>query len=149
MPGMAAADREADEGGRLNPHIPEWIDSELWNWSRWLWSGDWPHPIPPNVAASAEGRFIDPSDLYREPRKPYIMPNRERAEVVQEAWQNRMSERERLVIAAEYPRRHLDGRLRYGRAGVARRMRISLAMYETALRRAVRQVERAFGEERG
>lgn len=127
----------------VNAHIPEWIDAELDNWARWLHSGDGPLPMAASIG-SAEGRYIDPSDLYREPRKPYIEPNRERAEVVERAYRERMSKREQSVIAAEYPRRHLDGRARYGRLGVARRMRITLDMYETALRRAVRQVEREF-----
>ena len=124
--------------------IAEWIDHELRNWSRWAWSGEWPHPLPQTHAASAEGRYLPPSDL-GDPAPPKApKPLHERAQLVQTVYDQRMSQRERFVIAAEYPRKYVSGRHLYGRAGAARRLRISLAMYEAALRTGARLVGEAF-----
>lgn len=132
---------------RAGPLIPQWVDAELWNWSRWCWSGEWPHPLPPATCASAEGRYISPSDLGDEDQPPpRIRPVVERARIVQQVFDERLARLERFVLAAEYPRRNVSGRAEYGRTGAARRLRIGLAMYETSLGIAVRQVERAFEE---
>lgn len=124
--------------------IVDWLHAELVNWSQWSWSGELPHPLPKGRAASAEGHYLAPSDLGDEPEQPRLRPNVERARIVERVYQTRLSNRERFVLAAEYPRRIVSGRVAYGRAGAARRMRISLAQYEGALRVAARQVELEF-----
>lgn len=124
--------------------IERWVHEELVNWARWCWSGSWPHPVRPGRAASAEGRFVAPSDLGDESGEPHIRPHSGRARIVQRVYERQLTERQRRVLASEYPRRHLSGRVRYGRAGAARKLHLSTAMYETALRQAARQVQEAF-----
>lgn len=121
-----------------------WLHAELVNWSIWSWTGELPHPLPKARAASAEGAFLSPSNLGDEPEEPRLRPHHDRACVVERVYRTRLTERERFVLAAEYPRRFVSGRFHYGRAGAARRLRISLSMYEEALAGAARQVEREF-----
>lgn len=124
--------------------LPDWLHSELMNWATWAWSGEYPHPLPKRFAMSAEGHYLSPSDLGDEPEQPRLRPNVERARLVEMVYQQRLTDRERFVLAAEYPRRYVTGRAKHGRGFAARRLKISLVQYEESLRIAARQVERVF-----
>lgn len=121
--------------------IADWIDAELRNWARWCRSGPWPHPIPPDHAASAEGHYIAPSDLGEpeEPRPP--KPNRERAEIVHRVFMERLTQTERWALIHRYVRR-TEERV------TLRRMRVSRDVHETTLRNAANKVGEAFREDR-
>ncbi|MCL4822582.1 MAG: hypothetical protein KJZ57_00060 [Anaerolineales bacterium] len=122
--------------------IADWIDAELRNWSAWCWSGAWPHPIPPDHCRSIEHQWIDPSDLYREAPEPRpIAPNRQRAEIVDRVFMERLTQTERWALIHRYVRR-TEERI------TLRRMRVSRDVYETTLRNAARKVGEAFRESR-
>lgn len=118
-----------------------WIDDELRNWARWCRSGPWPHPIPPDHAASAEGHYIAPSDLGEpeEPRPP--KPNRERAEIVHRVYMDLLTTRERWTLVYRYVKPTAE-RI------VLRRLRITARDYDVALMAAARCVGEAFRERR-
>lgn len=120
--------------------IDRWIEDELWNWARWCWSGAWPHPLPPDHAASAEGRFVAPPEWgenaeAEQPRAP--APNRERAEIVHRVFRERLTQTERWALIHRYVRR-TEERI------TLRRMRVSRDVYETTLLSAARKVGEAF-----
>lgn len=119
--------------------IADWIDAELRNWARWCWSGAWPHPIPPDHAASAEGKYIAPSDLGEpdEPRPP--KPNHERAELVHRVFMDRLTQTERWALIHRYVRRTEE-------PIALRRMKVSRDVFETTLVNAARKVGEAFRE---
>ncbi len=123
--------------------IPEWVEHEIHNWARWCWSGPWPHPLPPTHCTSAERYYRAPSDLgeAETPPPPPYVPN---AEIVQQAYVA-MLKQEQHVMKAEYIQPWDSGRARYGKVGAARRLRMSLATYETILRSGCFRIERAFG----
>lgn len=127
--------------------VPDFAHVELVNWSRASWMGAWPHPLPRTQCGSAEGDFSSEWHLLGEPDdepKP-IPPNRRNAETVQAVWLAMpIGSLPRLVLKAEYPGRDNSGRREGGRDLAARRMEISLAQYEEALRYAVSRVEAAF-----
>ena len=120
--------------------IADWIDAEFRNWARWCWSGAWPHPIPPDHAASLEGRYIAPiiedADAVQ-PRAP--APNRQRAEIVHRVFMDRLTQTERWSLIHRYVRRTED-RIAW------RRMRVSRDVFETTLVNAARKVGEAFRE---
>jgi len=114
------------------------IAAELENWAAWCRSGPWPHPIPPDTAASAEGKYVDPSDLYAEPPRPKPpRPNDQRAEVVQRVYMTELTPRERRVMAGKYVRREPE-------IVLARRLRITVQMVEADIMRIARRVGAAF-----
>lgn len=119
--------------------IADWIDAELRNWAAWCHEGPWPHPIPPDHAASAEGKYIAPSDLGdpEEPRPP--KPNFERAELVHRVFMDRLTQTERWSLIHRYVRRTED-RIAWCR------MRVSRDVFETTLVNAARKVGEAFRE---
>lgn len=117
--------------------IADWIDEELRNWARWCWSGEFPGPRHQERAASAEGRYLPPSDLGDEPEQPRIRPNRERAERVHHVYLTQLDTRERRVICLRY----VD---RWPAKKIPRLMRISEAMFEAAMIQAGRRVGEAF-----
>lgn len=135
--------------------IPKWLDDELRNWARWCWSGSWPHPIPPDHAASAEGKFVGKSiygaEIEQDERadKP-LKPNAEHAEKVHEVYRNQLGRDEQRVLVHEYV--HLvnkdhedDGSRERHRRRKARKMRMSLMMYERVLLDAANRVAMALG----
>lgn len=114
------------------------VEAEILNWAAWCHSGRWPHPIPPDKAASAEGMFVDPSDLYAEPPRPRPpQPNEQRALVVQRVYMTELTPRERRVMAGKYVRREPE-------IVLARRLRITVQMVEADIMRIARRVGRAF-----
>lgn len=122
--------------------IADWIDAELRNWARWCHQGPWPHPIPPDRAASLEGQYsapiIDDADADR--GKP-IPPNRRNAEIVHRVYLDRLTQRERWVLVWRYVKPIEDH--------VARRLiRINKREWEVALMAAARCVGEAFREAR-
>ncbi|BBE09449.1 Uncharacterized protein MCB1EB_1545 [Mycoavidus cysteinexigens] len=123
--------------------IPEWVEYEIQNWVRWCWSGPWPHPLPPTQCASAERYYRAPSDLGEAETSlpPPYAPN---AKIVQRAYVA-MLKQEQHVMKAEYINPWESGRIHYGRTGAARRLKMSLATYETILRSGCYRIERAFG----
>lgn len=122
--------------------ISEEIHHELLNWARWCWSGAWPHPLPPDHAASAEGRFIAPPEWgenaeAEQPRAP--APNRERAEIVHRVFMDRLTQTERWALIHRYVRRTEE-------PIALRRMKVSRDVFETTLVNAARKVGEAFRE---
>jgi hypothetical protein len=120
--------------------IAPWIEAELRNWSAWCRSGPWPHPIPPSHAASAEGKYISPSDLGDEDDDappPPIKPVAKRAEIVHLVYRERLSERERWVLVWRYVK-PIDERV------ALRKLRITRKVYEQALIDSARKVGEAF-----
>jgi len=75
--------------------LREIAHQELRNWSRWCWSGAWPHPLPYG---------IDPSQL-REDEPTGAPPNVDRARRVDAIYQM-LPLLEQRVVQAEYTRRH-------------------------------------------
>jgi hypothetical protein len=123
--------------------IAPWIDAELRNWSAWCRSGPWPHPIPPDRAASAEGRYIAESDLGNDDAPPPpIKPIARRAEIVHRVYRERLTERERWVLVWRYVR-PIDDRV------AIRRLRITRKVYEQALMDSARRVGEAFRNDGG
>lgn len=117
--------------------LPRWVEDELWNWSRWCWHGEWPHPMPKSRCASAEGGFpsgIDREEDDDEPPPPIRPVNHDRARIVQRLYEA-VPLIEQRVIQAEYPRRseYNDMRMHERHAAASRRLKISVAYYRVAL----------------
>jgi DNA-directed RNA polymerase specialized sigma subunit len=121
--------------------IADWIDDELQNWARWCNSGPWPHPVPPDHAASAEGRYLSPSDIDAEPEPRPVRPNAERAEIVHRVYRERLTDRERRVLVVRYIHRTPADQ-------VPRRTRLSEALVAEATMAAARLIGEEFREER-
>ena len=119
--------------------IADWIDAELRNWAAWCWEGPWPHPIPPDHAASAEGRYLAPSDIDNAPAPRPIRANRQRAEVVHRVYREQLTDRERRVLALAYVRQRPI-------CTVPRLMRVSERAVHEAIIAAGRRVGDAFRE---
>lgn len=119
--------------------IADWIDHELRNWAAWCKSGEPAGPRIQDRAASAEGKYIAPSDLGDPPQPRPPRPNRERAEVVHRVYLQQLDTRERRALVLRY----IDG---WPENRVPRLMRISHAMYSAAMIGAARRVGEAFRE---
>ena len=124
-------------------------ESDLQNWGRWCNQGPWPHPLPSGRAASAEGRYIPPSDLGNDdiPNPPPPV-NRDRALIVQSVYDHKLTQPERLVLRAEYPHRAFYMRQRktgrfFDRAAAARKHGLPLRVYSDMLKRAATIVGRS------
>jgi hypothetical protein len=131
--------------------ISEFAHGEFVNWARWCHSGEWPHPIPPDRAQSAEGAWTRDSAIDGEEEQEIIAnrqprPDAKRAEVVQMVYLMALSDSERRVLLAEYIHPVKSGRRVHGQAAAARRIGLTLDQYETALRASARMVCNAFGE---
>lgn len=128
--------------------FPRWVEDELWNWSRWCWLGDWPHPNPNVRCASAERNYVAPSeedeaDEDDEPRPiPVHHDNARRVQAVYE----RLVLVEQRVVQAEYPRRHEYAGLTASQriAQACDYLGISSIYYRIALGNMKEQVRRAF-----
>ena len=122
--------------------IADWIHHELLNWGRWCHQGPWPHPIPPDHAASLEGRYIAPiiEDADAVQPRP-VPPNQQRAEIVHRVYLERLTTRERWALVYRYVKPTAE-RI------VLRRLRITARDYDVALMAAARCVGEAFREER-
>lgn len=124
--------------------ISDAVHQELLNWARWCWQGEWPHPLPPTHCGSLESGYRappywNPDDANEAPPPPVIEPNARNARIVQAVY-DRLAERERRVLKAEYPCRR-DYRGKQDAAGV---LGISISQYDDSLAYAVRRVEEAF-----
>lgn len=118
----------------------DWLDDELTNWGRWCNSGPWPHPFPPDHAASAEGRYLAPIIEAEDAEQPRpIRPNAERAEIVHRVYREQLTERERRVLVLRYVRRVPANQL-------PRAMRTSQTIVTAAMLAACRRVGEAFRE---
>lgn len=116
--------------------IDPWIDAELRNWARWCWSGAWPHPLPQNHAASAEGHYLAPSDLGESPEPRQPAPNRHRAEIVHRVYLELLTQRERWSLVYRYVKPTED-------RVVVRRLRITARDLEIARLDAGKRVAEA------
>lgn len=109
--------------------------AELRNWSRWCWTGAWPHPLPYG---------LDPAQL-REDEPTEAPPNADRALRVERIYQT-LPLAEQRVLQAEYPRRHeyaVDSRKQLMRLA-STAIGISEAYYAMALERAMTAIAKEF-----
>jgi len=121
----------------------DWVEDELWNWSRWANTGPWPGPMYPPRSGSAEGHYIVHGWGEEAPIPPHI--NYRNAEIVDKVY-HRLSLAERRVLKAEYLSPWDYGRFSAGGIHVAsRRLRISVREYERHLRAAREKIRREFG----
>lgn len=104
--------------------VPDHVHTELVNWSRWCWTGAWPHPGMTPIPDDDDAPRLAP-------------PHAPSALVVQAAW-GAMHTEARLVLRAEYP-----GRSGQGRAEDARRLGMGLDRYDALLAYATGRVEEA------
>lgn len=128
--------------------FPRWVEDELWNWSRWCWLGEWPHPNPNVKCASAERNYLAPNeeDEEQEEDEPRPIPvNHDHARRVQAAYESLVLVEQR-VVQAEYPRRHeyADMTVSQRVANACRLLDISPIYYKIALGNMKEQVRRAF-----
>jgi hypothetical protein len=118
-----------------------WVDHEMRNWARWChWSDE-----PVRHGCDSAERLYRAPDWEAPPPRP-LPPNAVHAQKVQRTYDTALHPLERRVVVAEYVRPWDFGRWQYGMAGAARRLKLSLNTYETALRNACRKVEKAFDE---
>ena len=121
--------------------IPDSVHHELLNWSRWCWTGEWPHPLPRTVCGSLESGYRSPPDWNPDdpPQPTPIQPNAINAKRVQAIYDG-LGELGRKVLKAEYPchREHA------GRQGAAFMIGISVSTYEHELRIATNKIEAEF-----
>ena len=75
--------------------------------------------------------------------EPRIQANAKNAMIVQSIYVA-LPITQRLVLCAEYPKRHESGRVAYGIVGAARKLKISVSEYEHALSVAFTKVMEAF-----
>lgn len=133
--------------------LADWIDAELRNWGRWCWSGTWPHPLPADHCYSIEHRYVGPhlegAEVEQEEVARRIPVIRERAEIVHRVYRDQLSRLEQQVLVFEYVHlAHLDGdewieNRDTRRRRKARKLRVSLRVYEQALIDAGRRVREA------
>ena len=134
--------------------LPDHIHHDLLNWARYSWSGPYPHPLPQSRAASAEGRWVPPSDLGNEEQEDKPPPiNRDRAKKIDALYLDGIwGNAERWVMWAEYIHRHMfmkkDKRSNpfFDRNAAARKVGYPLSVYEANLRSAARIAGQAMGE---
>ena len=121
-------------------HIPEWLRHELLNWSRYCWSGAYPHPLPPQTCRSIEKHYQRISEDGDASVDRPIQPIISQALRVQAIWEA-MDHLPKQVLRAEYPQRHASGRAEAGRSAAARWLGISVSSYDSALSTACYQVQ--------
>ena len=112
-----------------NGAIKDWVHQELQNWSRWCWSGAYPHPLPTETCASIEKHYNRTNDEGTDPPERAIMPNIRNAERVQAIWET-LPYLPKQVLRAEYPQRN------NGRKTACRRLGINEDGYLSALHSA-------------
>ena len=125
-------------------HIPDAVQEELKNWSRWCWLGEWPHPLPPTHCGSLEANYRAPPDWNPDdpPPAPSMRLNDRHARIVQAVWE-KLEQPARQVLKAEYPMRHLSGRAK-SLAEAAYYLGMPQWLYVNLLQRGIREVEAAF-----
>lgn len=126
--------------------IPDWVEQELHNWSRWCWLGDWPGPgRPPDDEPYACSFPPAPGGHDDEPVQiPVHIDNARHVNQLYEA----LPLVEQRIVQAEYPRRreYGDMRMHERHAAAARKIGISVAYYRVALNRFKNQVKEVFCE---
>lgn len=123
---------------------PQWLHSELLNWSRWCWLGPYPHPLPPSHCSSYEHNYIpvgNADERVEEERRP-IPPNETNALIADRVWRA-MPPIPKLVLRVEYPSRH-DYPWEFGTVGVARKLKMPVRDYEAARAEAIGRMWAAF-----
>lgn len=128
--------------------LPGWVQDEIWNWSRWCWLGDLPHPMPMTTCASGERAFpsgIDRDDEEEAPPPRPVPVNHDRARRVDGIYRS-LPLAEQRVIQAEYPRRNEygDKRMHERHAEASRKIGIGVAYYRVALGSFKQAVWRGF-----
>ena len=121
---------------------PGWLHAELMNWSRWCWSGSYPHPLPARHCASLEGDYQTPTYNGAEVDPRPIPPNVTYALIVDRVWR-RLPDDQRLALRAEYPQRSESGRVE-STALAAKSVGQTRREYEDNVFAAVEKVWRAF-----
>lgn len=130
----------------MDKGFPRWVEDELWNWSRWCWMGEWPHPNPNVKCASAERNYLPPPADEEEGDEIKPIPvNCDRARKVQELY-DALPLVEQRILQAEYPRRHEHGDLTASEriSSVCRTLKIQATYYKISLGYAKEQVRREF-----
>lgn len=114
--------------------FPAFVVQELWNWSRWCWTGEWPHPMPPQACGSVERAY--PSGQDREgdepPRPiPVCVETARRVQILYDF----LPLAEQRIMQEEFPRRHEYGDMKphERQDAAARKIGISLAYYKVSL----------------
>lgn len=122
--------------------IPEWVDDEIWNWSRMQWEGEYPGPkriLKDSKACLFPFRDADDDD------EAQIPVSYERARIVEVIYQG-LCQSERRVVQAEFPRIKEYGNspehIRAERA--SSKIGVSSLYYRLALRDFKMKVWRAF-----
>ena len=125
------------------------VESDLQNWARYSNAGSDGGPPIQRQAGSAEGRHIPDDGLIWETHQDKPIPiNTDRARMVQNVYDTRLSSPERKVLQAQYPHQHRymrdgkSGRF-FDRAKAARTLGIPLRIYGEMLSRAARFVGEA------
>lgn len=125
---------------RKQREISSFAHHELLNWARWCWLGKSPIPLH-SVCKSLECNYSRISDE-EEKAERKILPNNQRAEIVQAAWEA-LPKVHRLILVYEYPNR--VGMLQIGGSrAVSVRLGLSQSGYEEVLARAVHKIILAF-----
>lgn len=125
--------------------ITDWVHAECQNWALWSHQCDTlPHPLPPTRCGSLEAGYQSPAMWAEDDarRTPYAKPNERHAKIVQGVWE-RLPYWPRRCLKAEYVE-SLASRQVQGRDAAARRLGITLGVYEQGLGEAVKKVEEAF-----
>ena len=124
------------------------VESDLQNWARYSNAGTDGGPPIQRQAGSAEGRHIPDDGLIWETHHDKPIPiNIDRARMVQNVYDTRLSSPERRVLQAEYPHRERyiafdkRGRKYFDRSKAARLQGTPLRVYEAFLRKAAWIVE--------
>ncbi|TAL89271.1 MAG: hypothetical protein EPN62_08710 [Candidimonas sp.] len=140
----------------LAPESPSWVETEMWNWSRYCWDGAWPHPLPTMSCASIERNYRPPPAIdSQEERRPKQIVNYPHALIVEGVY-NSLPLVEQQIVQFEYPRRYefdefnyrgeliRNVRLRNG----CRRLGIKQVYYQVALGNALSLIAKAFPQKR-
>lgn len=91
---------------KRHAEIPDWLQSELSNWGRWCWRGDYPHPLPSGHCGSPEWQYErvrEDGEIESVDNKP-IPVNETNAKIVQGVYEI-LPWLQQQVLRAEYPQR--------------------------------------------
>lgn len=118
--------------------IPDWLKYEMENWSRYCWSGSYPHPLPPTHCGSPEWqyeRIREEGEIESVDNKP-IPINYTNAKIVQSVY-DALPIHQAQALRAEYPQRHSGTRRHYI-------MQVGKKVYDSALNSALYRITIAF-----
>lgn len=86
-------------------NIPDWLKAELQNWSRWCWSGPYPHPLPPDHCYSIESNYVRFREENTTAEAPQPKPNERNALIVNRVYKS-LPKPQQKALVAEYPQHH-------------------------------------------